>query len=95
MIGGKFFVTPHAVRQFQSRIHNIEWNDALAVIIKGIDGTRNIKYSENKASYVYHVTGLTELKYKFRAVIKNDAVVTILRKGHKKYGAIKNYSGIK
>jgi len=81
MIAGKLFVTPHAVRSFQKRIHDIEYNQALSEIIKGINAPTDIRISENKASVCYHVKG----RYWFRAVVKENLVVTILRKGHKKY----------
>lgn len=79
MFTGDFFITPHAVRQFQSRIApRLTYEQALGAIIRGLRDAKNFHLTANgKARYV-------------RAVIKEGeesaqpAVITILRSGRGK-----------
>jgi predicted fused transcriptional regulator/phosphomethylpyrimidine kinase len=78
MIAGKYFVTPHAVRQFQKRMAwNMSYEEALAEIIKGLKyDIKSIKLNHTGAQII-RVDG----KWKFRAVVRDNVVVTILKSG--------------
>ena len=78
MIAGKYFITPHAVRQFQKRMAwNMSYEEALAEIIKGLKyNIKSIKPNQSGAAII-RVDG----KWKFRAVVRGNAVVTILKSG--------------
>lgn len=78
MIAGKYFITPHAVRQFQKRMAwNMSYKEALAEIIKGLKyNIKSIKPNQSGAAII-RVDG----KWKFRAVVRGNAVVTILKSG--------------
>jgi len=78
MIAGKYFITPHAVRQFQRRMAwNMSYEEALAEIIKGLKyDIKSIKPNQSGAAII-RVDG----KWKFRAVVRGNAVVTILKSG--------------
>ena len=84
------FVTPHAVRQFQKRIHALAYDDALTAILVGLKmDSVTPKCSQNKISDYVRVWGRKNARYDFRAVIKCDesglpVVVTILRSGKTK-----------
>ncbi len=84
MFTGDFFVTPHAVRQFQSRIApRLTYEQALGAVIRELRAAPEPRPTENgKAHYVR-----TRGEWKFRAVIAagedgaKPAVITILRSG--------------
>lgn len=82
MIAGEFFITPHAVRQFQIRIAPwMTYEQALGAIIRGLGSAGEVHSTMNgKARYV-RVNG----DWQFRAVIgegqARPAVITILRSG--------------
>lgn len=95
MFAGEFFITPHAVRQFQSRIAPwMSYEQALAAIIRELRGAGEFRPTMNgKACYVR-----TNGEWRFRAVIREGeykkgavkpAVITILRGGKgKKHQAL-------
>jgi hypothetical protein len=83
MMVGNYFVTPHAVRQFQQRIVPLPYQHALAVILRGLAQDLPIKYTQSGQHYVR-----VKRPYSFRAVIDgrkttaekpSPAVVTILK----------------
>ena len=84
MFAGDFFITPHAVRQFQSRLAPwMSYEEALDVIIRELRGAQDFRATLNgKARYVR-----TSGEWQFRAVIVDGtgearpAVITILRGG--------------
>lgn len=78
MIAGKYFITPHAVRQFQKRMAwNMSYEEALAEIIKGLkNNIKSIKPNQSGAAII-RVDG----RWKFRAVVRDNVVVTILKSG--------------
>ena len=78
MIAGKYFITPHAVRQFQRRMAwNMSHEEALAEIVKGLKyDIKSIKPNHTGAQII-RVDG----KWKFRAVVRDNVVVTILKSG--------------
>ena len=78
MIAGKYFITPHAVRQLQRRMAwNMSYEKALAEIIKGLKyDIKSIK-SNHTGAQIIRVDG----KWKFRAVVRDNVVVTILKSG--------------
>jgi hypothetical protein len=84
MLTGDFFITPHAVRQFQSRMApHLSYEQALGVIIRELRDAGELRLTENgKARYVR-----TSGEWRFRAVIAagaddvKPAVITILRGG--------------
>lgn len=90
MIAGDYFVTPHAVRQFQERIHHRSYNDALAAIIRGLQHptTRWIEQEET-GEHPQILKARVQEPFCFRAIVRpqagrNPAVVTILRSGKRK-----------
>jgi hypothetical protein len=84
MLTGDFFITPHAVRQFQRRMApQLSYEQALGVVIRELRTTGKFHTTENgKARYVR-----TNGEWRFRAVIAEGegdakpAVITILRGG--------------
>ena len=78
MIAGKYFITPHAVRQFIKRTAwNMTYEEALAAIIKGLgNDIKSIKENHTGATII-RVKG----KWNFRAVVRDNVVVTILKSG--------------
>jgi hypothetical protein len=84
MFTGDFFITPHAVRQFQKRLaSHLSYEQALDVIIGELRTAGEFHATENgKAHYVR-----TKGEWRFRAVITEGegdakpAVITILRGG--------------
>lgn len=66
MFAGDFFITPHAVRQFQSRIAPwMTYEEALSTVIRELRGAKDFHITENgKARYVR-----TRSQWQFRAVI--------------------------
>ena len=84
MLTGDFFITPHAVRQFQSRIAPwMSYEQALGAVIRGLRDVKDFHVTMNgKARYVR-----TDGEWQFRAVIAEGegdaqpAVITILRGG--------------
>lgn len=84
MIAGDFFITPHAVRQFQSRIAPwMSYEQALAAVIRELRGVREFRPTMNGKAYYVRTNG----EWQFRAVIAEGdgdakpAVITILRGG--------------
>jgi hypothetical protein len=96
MLTGDFFITPHAVRQFQNRLApHLSYEQALGVIIRELREAGEWHPTENgKANYVR-----TSGEWRFRAVIAEGegdakpAVITILRGGKSKKR--RNQSGSK
>lgn len=85
MIAGDYFITPHAVRQFQARIPGqwrLNYEQALALIVRALNAdARPAKPLPNGKGVYVRVRGALN----FRAVvIEGDgkpSVVTILRSG--------------
>ena len=82
MIEGDYFVTPHAVKQFQDRIAPwMTYEQALGAIIRELRGVNEFRLTENGKAYYVRTKGV----YRFRAIIREGkslpAVVTILRSG--------------
>lgn len=82
---GNFFVTPHAVRRFISRISpGMSYEQARDAIIDGVDRTDSpLVRTRNGVAYVLRV----RRPYSFRAVIGPGergapAIITILRSGN-------------
>ena len=91
MFTGNLFITPHAVRQFQSRIAPwMTYEQALGAVIRELGGVKEARPTENGKAYYIRTRG----QWEFRAVIREGeiqpAVVTILRsgKGKKRPGRI-------
>jgi hypothetical protein len=84
MFTGDFFITPHAVRQFQRRMAPyLSYEQALGVVIRELRTAGEFHVMENgKARYVR-----TNGEWRFRAVVAEGAgdakpaVITILRGG--------------
>lgn len=83
MVVGSFFVTPHAVQQFQRRIAPLSYEHALAAILHGM-----AQEPERKKTASGHVYVRVRRPYAFRAIIGDGqitaekplpAVVTILK----------------
>ena len=80
-IVGDFFVTPHAVRQFQSRIRAVSYETALGLIICELrDHRKSVKPTNNGIGLMVRTRG----EHAMRAVIvpklgSSPVVVTILR----------------
>ena len=88
MIAGDYFITPHAVRQFQTRIAPwMTYEQALAVIIRELSDAGELRPTMNGRAHYVRTNG----EWRFRAVIREGriqpAVITILRggKGKKRY----------
>lgn len=84
MIAGQYFVTPHAVRQFQYRIAPLPYNEAMAVIIKAINDAGADRYAVIQNGVALRIT--ISQPFRFRAIINhgegaNLAVTTILGSG--------------
>lgn len=82
MLAGELFITPHAVRQFQTRIAPwMTYEQALGAVIRELGGAKEARPTENGKAYYIRTRG----KWQFRAVIREGdiqpAVVTILRSG--------------
>ena len=83
MLTGRYFVTPHAVRQFIQRIApRMDYDRALAVIIDGLNRAGPEKPTTNRCAFCVRVRG----KWNFRAILCRGegpmpAVATILRSG--------------
>jgi len=82
MFTGELFITPHAVRQFQSRIAPwMTYEQALGAVIRELRGATDCRPTENGKAYYIRTKG----EWEFRAVIREGeiqpAVVTILRSG--------------
>jgi hypothetical protein len=83
---GQAFVTPHAVRQFQSRIAPLPYRQALAAIITGLASATNSRPTSNGRAQRVRV----RRPHAFRAIVRPPAdgkghlpiVVTILRSRH-------------
>lgn len=82
MIAGDYFITPHAVRQFQTRIAPwMTYEQALAAIIRELRSAGELRPTMNGRAYYVRTNG----EWRFRAVIREGqiqpAVITILRGG--------------
>lgn len=82
LIAGDFFITPHAVRQFQDRIAPwMSYEQALGAIIRGLRNAEELRPTTNGKAYYVRV----DSEWQFRAVIREGeflpAVITILRSG--------------
>lgn len=82
MFAGELFVTPHAVRQFQSRIAPwMTYEQALGTVIRELRGVKEYRPTMNGKAHYVRTSG----KWRFRAVIREGdiqpAVITILRGG--------------
>ena len=82
MLSGELFITPHAVRQFQSRIAPwMTYEQALGAVIRELRGGKELRPTGNGKAYYIRTKG----EWEFRAVIREGeiqpAVVTILRSG--------------
>lgn len=82
MFTGELFITPHAVRQFQTRIAPwMTYEQALGAVIRELRGVREARATENGKAYYIRTRG----KWQFRAIVREGeiqpAVVTILRSG--------------
>jgi len=82
MIAGDYFITPHAVRQFQTRIAPwMTYEQALAAIIREMRSAGELRPTMNGRAYFVRTNG----EWQFRAVIREGkiqpAVITILRGG--------------
>lgn len=84
MFAGDFFITPHAVRQFQSRIAPwMSYEQALGTVIRELRDAGEWHSTENGRAQYVRTTG----QWQFRAVImpgegtSQPVVVTILRGG--------------
>ncbi len=82
LIAGDFFITPHAVRQFQGRIAPwMSYEQALGAIIRGLRNAEEFRPTVNGKAYYVRVEG----EWQFRAVIRKGeflpAVITVLRSG--------------
>lgn len=84
MIAGRYFVTPHAVKQFRARIApRLSYDQALGAIIRGLEETESEPKPCHSGKAVYI---RVRRPYAFRAVIapgegELPAVITILRSG--------------
>ncbi|MCL6589178.1 MAG: hypothetical protein K6U80_04410 [Firmicutes bacterium] len=90
MFAGDFFITPHAVRQFQSRIAPwMTYEGALGAVIRELRGVKELRPTGNGKAYYVRTRGA----WKFRAVVREGvgqpAVVTILRSGKGKRRGIR------
>ena len=88
MLAGEFFVTPHAVRQFQKRIAPLSYNEALAVIIRGTSTVSVDRYSVTSNGVALCIRVSEPLA--FRAIVNEGAgaqmaITTILRSGLTKH----------
>lgn len=78
MIAGRYFVTPHAVTQFQQRMAwNMTYEEALGAIVRGLKYNVKSKKKNHTGATILRVSG----KWSFRAVVRENAVVTILKSG--------------
>jgi hypothetical protein len=87
MFVGNFFITPHAVRQFQNRISLwLTYEQALHIVITELNAALEVQErhpTENGKVYYIRVNG----DWQFRAVFipeegdARPAVITILRSG--------------
>ena len=78
MIAGKYFVSPHAVQQFQRRMAwNLSYEQALGEIIKGIKYGKCSEKPNHTGATIIRVRG----EWNFRAVVKDEVIVTILKSG--------------
>ncbi len=76
MIAGIYFVTPHAVKQFRKRMAwRLTYEQAQAEIIKGLKNSIHSRKDNYTWAQIIRVKG----KWSFRAVIRGNVVVTILR----------------
>lgn len=84
MFVGDFFITPHAVRQFQNRIAPwMSYEQALGAVIRELSDAGEWRSTQNGRAQYVRTTG----RWQFRAVImpgeenSQPVVVTILRGG--------------
>lgn len=83
MIDGEYFVTPHAVRQFQSRVCALDYAAARAAIIEGLRSYRGTPKHLGGGAVGMRV----RRPYDFRVVVASGrrggcpAVVTVIQSG--------------
>lgn len=82
MIQGDYFITPHAVEQFQKRICPLDYEQALGAIIQGLThDALPAKRLDSGKGVMVRVRG----RWEFRAIIvagdDKPAVATILKSG--------------
>ncbi|MGE5558334.1 MAG: hypothetical protein ACM3WV_06935 [Bacillota bacterium] len=82
MFAGNLFITPHAVRQFQSRIAPwMTYEQALGAVIRELRDAREFRPTMNGRAHYVRTSG----EWQFRAVVREGkiqpAVITILRSG--------------
>jgi hypothetical protein len=82
MFVGELFITPHAVRQFQTRIAPwMTYEQALGSVIRELRDAKEFRPTMNGKAYYVRTNG----DWQFRAVIREGeiqpAVITILRGG--------------
>jgi isoaspartyl peptidase/L-asparaginase-like protein (Ntn-hydrolase superfamily) len=87
MFTGDFFITPHAVRQFQNRIApGLTYEQALGAIIRGMRDAEDFHVTVNGRARYTRIDG----PWQFRAVVREgavgdkQAVITILRSGKRR-----------
>lgn len=79
---GNYFVTPHAVRQFQDRIARLEYDEARQVIIDALAVAPSERYAVTRNGKALRIK--VKRPFCFRAIIAPGegalpAVITILR----------------
>lgn len=71
----RYYITTHAINQFRARIaHTLTYEEALEAILKSLkkDIVKAKKSPKRHAIFLY-----VEGRYKFRAVLVNNSIVTI------------------
>lgn len=92
-IAGNWFVTPHAVRQFQARVApGLGYDQALGAIVRGMRRAGPLRPTRNQQAVYTRVRSSAEYPYDFRAVIgpgegPKPCILTILRSGKGRGGA--------
>ena len=79
MIQGNYFITPHAVESFQQRIDDLPYEAARTRIIEMLSKARSAKHDKHGRGLILRVR---EKGCNFRAIVKGNTVVTILRSGY-------------
>ncbi len=68
-LGGRLYVTPHAVRRFQQRIACLEYDQALAAIIHGLAKPYAMRFAHERRDGVPVINLAVVGKYQFIATI--------------------------
>jgi len=78
MIAGKYFIKHHAVQRFREHMAwNMSYREALGEIIKGLEHDIKSIKPNHTGAHIIRVEG----KWKFRAVVRDGVVITILKSG--------------